>query len=248
MLKKPYFFCDVDGVINALPFERKFMPAKTIAYSENDLASLNQDVIDHRDFYNSRKHFKLDNEAKFTYWANTQYDLEIHWSKELITKLRELIASDQIEFVWLTMWNEHAVELLNPLFNFPDTIKNLHVERVYNDKYQSAKYESIKTLYSEFSKEEKRPFIWIDDVATAKFTTWPVLGENNDKDNPTSVKKELGVNSLILQTDSRFGIQKSEWKAIMSYLETGRVPRRENQKSNKASIEDNLSKSKKKGE
>ncbi len=186
----------------------------------------NYKVVDHREFYDPKLHFGLDQEKEFEYWHNPDQTLRIHYSTELISKLRKMIVQDRVEFVWLTMWNEQAPKLLNKLFGFPKDVINWQVWPRRDDYYQVSKPMAIKDFYSKVPRSERRPFIWVDDVATYSSVTWPMFAEGEYKYGPNPFKKQFGVDALILQTNPHYGIQRAEWQAIEYYVETGKVPRR----------------------
>jgi hypothetical protein len=208
----PTVFCDFDGVLNVMPYDRVWVgdDEKNGAWNSYGIWDKNNwKVVEVAP--DPKKHFVWDNIVDMPS-ENGTFTLRV--STELATRLGDLIRSGAIQFVWLTTWREEAVKLLNPLLGFPEDTPYLPWARRRSDYTHIGKFTALREFMEAIAPEERQPFIWIDDVATHDFI-------NNAKKHTRSTfdfKKKLGVSSLILETDPLYGISRSEMKRIDSFL------------------------------
>lgn len=208
-MSRPIFFlCDFDGVINA-PHDHNLWVKFLEVGSQPDI-----DTVPHpeRDF-NPKEHFSTDASV---YVSDSYTERKLLWSTELVDKIRFLHDSGKIVFIWVTGWKKKAVSILNPIFRFPDTVKFL--EPVGVDKSPSWIHDWKVTALVEWYKTVPAgsPFIWVDDIVTKEYVTYPKKGVLTDE-----LLNSLGnPPALIIHTDERYGLTRPEWSEIEKFLGT----------------------------
>jgi hypothetical protein len=222
----PFWFCDVDGVINAIPFERKWVGTDEQAKDTFELMDRNNWALE-RLHPNLETNFELDNEIVLEFDRNDEYQgildpklvtLKIRYSTELITQIRDLIVDNKINFVWLTTWKRQAVTKLNPIFGFPPETPYLEW-RTDGDDGQYNKIGGILDLYDDYKRtnpeETPQPFIWVDDVVTKDYVTT----EKDKSRNYNNVLTSHTSNAnLVIQTDPFWGISRDEMNRIQEFI------------------------------
>lgn len=177
---KPILFCDVDGVIRA-------RDGKTYSGNPSD--------------FNPETHYDMDQHTVFT---DRDDPWLFHYSTEMVKELRSLIEDDLVEFKWNTNWRSYAVSRLNPMFNFPDHITFLDI--AYDKKAYAQEYKG-HGISSFLADTPERPFIWLDDVATASF----VDGINQNKFD------HLTGERLIIQTKEQYALSRADIAEIRKF-------------------------------
>ena len=213
-LDKPIFFCDVDGVLNALPFERTWTGTEKIhgVYDPALWDSKNWRVD--RVEPDIKKSFALDQEPVVLLNKNHHYDasepkfseLQLRYSSTLIKRIRRLITEDKIAFVWLTSWKTEAVRLLNTEFGFPETTPFLDWA-TWSDLGQARKGWALLEFLE--SLDQKVPWVWVDDVATENYVARRYHDDRLDAN--------FGPR-LIIQTDPMWGINRNEMSRIEKFV------------------------------
>lgn len=208
----PTFFCDFDGVINALPYERVWVGGDKgdgQMYSPELYNPDNWNIVVRQT--DPALHFMWDEVVEV---ENSGQTFTLRFSTELVSNIMSLIHSGQINLVWLTSWNEEAVNTLNPLLGLPDDTPYLPWSQRRSDYSHRGKYTALRTLVNAIPRDKRSPFVWVDDVATSSFI-------NNAKKYQRSehnFKRSEGVSSLILQTDPLYGISRKEWARIDTFV------------------------------
>lgn len=208
----PTVFCDFDGVLNAMPFEEVWIGEGVI----DTIAMITRSNwrIEARQ-PDPKKHFVWDRVEEGSTGGKTY---TLRFSTELIEKFKELIESKRINFVWLTTWNADAVKVLNPLLGFPADTPYLPWFKAREEMGhgQGGKFRAIRDFFLESGDEGKHPFIWIDDVATDVYVDRTPEGY---KVKPWySFKEEHDVDSLILQPEHLYGINRNQWARIEKFV------------------------------
>ena len=207
----PTWFCDFDGVINAMPYERVWVGAEG-RISEFDMYDpTNWKVVTHQP--DESKHFGWDNVVEAETGGRT---FTLRFSSELVDNIRALITSGAINFVWLTSWNEDSMRVLNPLLGLPEDTPYLPWYQHRSDYEHMGKFSALKELLKEIAPSARKPFIWTDDVITKHFAPTDFEGRKNYVEYNFS--QRLKVDSLIIQTNPLFGIDRREWALIEDFL------------------------------
>lgn len=242
---KPYLFCDVDGVLNALMYYKIWvgpeLPPDTPWWDPMMTDRKNWGVERYKE--DLKKEFLIDREACTTLpakqngWGDITEEkkLILHWSSEVINTLRDLINSGKVDFYWLTTWRDDAVNLLNPLFDFPESTPFLQWQnRGMSDYNQSGKgsaiydlfrdkevwednkpYPTRRLLTDEEAAEVRKPFIWLDDVATSGSVNFPPSQYRRQN----HIQKTFKTKNLTIKTKPRSGINRKELAAIIRFAE-----------------------------
>ena len=214
---KPVLFCDFDGVVNQFPFlyekvhndveREEFITEglEVITHGLNEYA-LRKQVCDEQVFFVPDSRFM----AKA---GNGEF--MINYSSEMVSRLRGLIESDEVEFVWLTTWREHTVQL-DKQFGFPeDKVTWLPWQQRMSDYNHSGKGWAIDDWFEEHSEFVERRWVWLDDIATRSYCNW------NDFDGFVKPDRKLEYASkdcLILDTDDTWGISREQLNMIESFV------------------------------
>lgn len=234
MSDAPFFFCDVDGVVNALVYERVWVGEGSLLdtpwwhedyrdpknwaverYEADPVTAYVPDVEEFVDFPIKRYNAEGVKEVHKT------KKVVLNWSSELLSEMRELIVTGQVQFYWLTTWQESAVDILNDLFQFPKDTPFLDWEPwMYRDYGQLGKADAIRGFFKKRQEEGIRvagePFVWVDDSATQHLLNYPKFETRNAK--MYGFKKMFGMNNLIIRPDEREGINRDEMAAIKRFV------------------------------
>lgn len=82
------------------------------------------------------------------------------WSVELIDALREIDAREDVNFIWLTSWEEMAVEFLAPVIGLGENWPVLYS----NDQQDNLKtWWKLRALKDHSLITEPNKMIWLDD-------------------------------------------------------------------------------------
>lgn len=219
-MSKPIWFCDVDGVLNALPFERNWIGGSSSSgmYDPELWNPDNWETV--RLKPNTGPHFSLtDVTVSFNQWADSEYHrerkeenlrtLQLRYSPTLIKRIRRLIKDETINFVWLTAWQSEASRILNALFGFPE-IPFLAFNKYSTRGPDLMKLEALLDFFDEH--EEDAPWIWVDDTATrSSMDSWGRKRLN-----------ELihAQSRLVVQTDSKWGISRQQIHRIEKFAQS----------------------------
>lgn len=237
-MAKTVAFFDIDGVLNAFPFDRRWVGPSTKGLGMYDFAL--HDPKNWKDYeleVDPEAYFVLDQKRTFDYpsqYGGSPRRLVLRFSSELIERINVLIDSDMIDFYWLTTWRENAQSLAAPLFGMDSSLPSLMwYARGMSDYTQSGKANAIEQFYA---GSESRRFVWIDDVATENYlerddesadvdddyyaAPWGESireMEREERERRLSFPK-AGVERLIIQTDPHFGISRSQWDAVEAFV------------------------------
>jgi hypothetical protein len=117
---------------------------------------------------------------------------ELHWSGELVERLRALPA----DWVWLTSWFEVAQRELDPMLQVKSASSLFWTPDI--DQYD--KWEALVRDQN----RNPRPFVWADDVATEFFDASELL---------------TWVPHLVLTPDEEMGLTRADLDAIQTFFE-----------------------------
>lgn len=214
---KPVLFCDFDGVINQFPFlyeridndfDREMFTSEgfeIITHGLNEYA-LRKQVCDEKVFFYSDK--------RFTAKAGNGEFL-INYSSEMVSRLRDLIVTDKVEFVWLSTWREHTVAI-NTEFSFPeDKVSWLPWQQKMSDYTHSGKGWAVADWFEEHPEFVDRKWLWLDDVATRSYYNW---NEYDGFIEPSRKLEFANENCLILDTDDIWGISRAQLNKIEEFV------------------------------
>lgn len=215
---KPVLFCDFDGVINQFPFKY----ARETDGSHNVVLEYNGQTSYGflREEFDNEKFFEHTNFVMLETYKGT---FPISYSSEMVERLRNLILSDKVEFIWLTTWRDEAVRLLNPMFDFPDNLTFLHWQSRMSDYNHAGKSHAVMDYFEEDPTRLGRKMVWLDDVATRDFKTWDdktgfIENKRAEMTGYNSSVKVFPENKLIMLTDEFFGISKAGMSAIENFV------------------------------
>lgn len=208
---KPILFCDFDGVINQFPFRY-----------EKETDGSHDVIIEHHEQTNYGflwDNFDEENFFKYTDFVmlNTiKGTFPITYSKDMVNRLCKLILSDKVEFVWLTTWREEATHLLNPLFEFPESVTFIPWTQKMSDYNHAGKAHAIMNYFEEDDKRLERKMIWLDDVATRRLENWD---ENEGFITNTYLDTfNFPEEKLIILTDEFYGLSKKGMSTIEDFV------------------------------
>lgn len=213
---KPVLFCDFDGVINQFPYiYNRVMDADDRAGFEavgleiiklglNDWALQKQVFDDSKFFAPDGRFFAKAENGEFL----------INYSSEMVDRLRSLIVSDKVEFIWLTTWREHTA-MLNEKLGFPDMVSWLPWQQRMSDYNHAGKGHAIADWFEDNPEFSDRKWVWLDDVATRSFCNW---NENEGFVEPPRKLEAANINCLILDTDDTWGISREQMNIIETFV------------------------------
>lgn len=213
---KPILFCDFDGVINQFPylykrvsndFEREeFINAGLeVLQVGSDVWALQRNVCDKEKFFAP--------DGRFVAKAENGEFL-ISYSSEMVERLRRLIVSDAVEFVWLTTWRQYT-DRLNEELGFPDIVSWLPWQQRMSDYNHMGKGHAISYWFEDHPEFADRKWVWLDDVATSRFSNW---NEDEGFVEPSFTLDNVNSNCLILDTDDMWGLSRAQFDKIESFV------------------------------
>jgi hypothetical protein len=220
---KPYLFLDFDGVINAFPYDRRWIGPETDG-NENDLFGFEllnpknwaYDIVEP----DPTTHFPLDTISEATHNGRT---FRITYSAELVEALKELIVEDKVNFLWLTTWREASLTELNPMLGFPNEKADFlpwYDTTASVSNPQLGKYWGLTDFIIEEAKQKRlekdTPLIWVDDVATTGFYN---LSEQEKKRRTEEARDPFFTYpTLVIQPDDKWGISRAELALIQEMV------------------------------
>lgn len=209
---KPVIFCDVDGVVNQFPYryERETDGSHDVAVEYGGMMNYGF----RRAWFDESVHFR---DTDFVMVDTVKGLFPIVYSSEMVERLRLLIFSDAVEFVWLSTWREEAVRLLNPLFGFPSSVGFLPWLDRRGDSSQNGKLNAVVDFFVQRPEFVDRKMVWLDDVATKGFETW-VSGVGFVTPKVDLSDYGVNVDGLIVKTDEFFGLSREELTAVEGFV------------------------------
>lgn len=214
---RPILFCDFDGVINQFPFIHQRVindedradyiteGLEIVTHGLNEYA-LRKQVCDEKVFFYP--------DSRFVAKAGNG-EFIINYNSEMVSRLKGLIDSDVIEFVWLTTWREHTVQL-DEKFGFPaDKVSWLQWQQKMSDYNHAGKGWAIDDWFEEHPEFNKRRWVWLDDVATRSYYNW---NEYEGFIKPTRSLEHANHDCLVLDTDDTWGISKKQLNMIEEFV------------------------------
>lgn len=220
----PIWFCDVDGVLNGMPFEQRWVGPENFK-PEFDFEILNPKYWETFEIEPDLEHFfPLDNKVTVSFNKNAYLEsfppkyqnLTIRYSSELMERIAALVHAGKVNFVWLTTWQSEAIRLLNPMFGLPEDTPFLNWNHT-SDLGQVRKGWALADYYEKL--ENKPKFVWVDDVATENFVNSGLTSTGMYPIGDTFPHMD-GVESLIIQTDGHWGISRAEIDLIENFLKS----------------------------
>jgi len=196
------FFSDVDGVLhipnhirvnrdgqNVIPFSKEWKHN-----NEYEVVELVRDPTQHYPITHSEK-------------VVPQADWDFHWSDEMLAEIRFLINQGWIDFVWLTNWRHHAVNILNPLFNLPEHVSFLPWEITDN---HDMKAPALLSFYEQTPIKNRKPFVWVDDKANVDYIPEGKFG--------SFFQTTFQVDALVITTDPQYGLSQQNLADIHDFV------------------------------
>lgn len=226
----PFWFCDVDGVLSPIPYEKEWNAPAGQSNLETTIMLMNdRGYTVKRVEADPSTHFPVETELLIPFNRAGDYedflppnikDVNIRFNTEAINRVREIILSGTVNFVYLTSWNHQAITLLNPVFGFPDTIPFLGWEGNHTDYgSQYGKRNAIIDFYETLKKSGSTlpPFVWVDDQVTVHHET---IDSNGQPGRWNSLMREHTgeVDSLIIKTDTRWAISRDELTSVENFI------------------------------
>ena len=212
-MSKPILFCDFDGVLNTFPYKYHRINDE---FERENYAADGLEILQHGANEYALQRYPIDEEQYFR--ADERFiaaagngSFIIHYSSEMVDRIRNLIDTGKIEFVWLSTWRAHTITL-NEHLNFRN-VSWLDWEQKMSDYNQVFKKVAIRDYFTE---NEPRPFIWLDDVATIGSVNFP---EEDDGWDANPLFKKYDLPSLIIKPFEQFGISRVELDAIEKFVE-----------------------------
>lgn len=210
---KPIIFCDFDGVLNQFPYSYSKDTDGSHAVIVEKNGHINYGFL-REDFDSS--HFFIPN--NFTLVDSSKGVFPITYSSEMVTRLRNLIVEDVVDFVWLSTWREEAVQHINPLFNFPDHVTYLNWQQRFSDYNHAGKGHAIMDYFEEHPDQLPRKMVWLDDVATRGYVNWFADMGFQPEATYGMLSDRLPSERLVIQTNELYGISRTELDVIENFV------------------------------
>lgn len=241
---KPTIFIDIDGVINALPYERVWigpegpLPGGMWDPGYNDPANWRLDTLTpdlELQYPISRQiHVELDrwmdhpqsyiDDYLIKKMPERRYKkIRLNLMDEMLDELRGLIQKYDLQVVYLTFWRSEALRLLEPELKLGATT---YLDWFTgSDRGHALKIDALASFYEQ--TDIRTPFVILDDESTRGIThegaqLWysnPRYAEQYPE--KTVQTKELNsIPKLILQQDIRWGIERLDLQKIREFAES----------------------------
>lgn len=232
---RPIVFLDIDGVINALPYEREYIGPKTGSFYDHEL-------FDPKNW----KTTKLEPNLKEAYPITGRYTvlldryaeysedravelseahgrerfkkITINLMADMLSDFRSIVQDYDLQVIYLTFWKSEALRLLEPELQLGATA---YLDWwTGSDRGHRLKIDSLMRLYEE--TDIRTPFAVFDDESTVGLKTdidlWPTRRMNNDR---LAQHRELNqIPKLIFTQDPRWGIQRAELLELRKFAES----------------------------
>lgn len=229
--KLPFWFCDVDGVLSPIPYEKEWhAPAGQTELEATIMLMNNRGYTVKRVEPDISTHFAVETELVIPFNKAGDYedilppnirDVNIRFNVEVINRVRNIILSGKVNFVYLTSWNHQAITLLNPVFNFPSSTPFLRWSGNHTDYgSQYGKRNAIIDFYETLKKsgmDSLPPFIWVDDQVTVGHETVNEYGEPGHW-NSLLNEQTGATDSLIIKTDTRWGLSRADLASVENFV------------------------------
>lgn len=220
----PIIFVDIDGVINGIPYEKKWIgPEDT-----NDPFELHKSANWRWVRVHSESSLDYELSDKFTVEIDLHHDshehrfggatpmvedrreVDITYAPEMLEELRGFRERGEAQIVYLTWWRSEALRVLEPTLKlgavgYLDWQSNSslgHLRKIY----------ALADLYEQF--ELRNRFIVCDDEALRKITPssalWTPGSRANDELN--------SIARLFIEPDPRWGINRDHIESMRKFL------------------------------
>jgi hypothetical protein len=142
---KPMMFLDFDGVLNALMRPLAAYPADGVFWPDR---------------------------TAVTYPAGYA-PTPIHWSSELVDRIRALIIEDRVSFTWLTTWQNYVETELVPALGIADAADKMAVEP-WMRHGEVNQFDGKSSAVRRFlTARADTPVVWVDDeIASRTAADW----------------------------------------------------------------------------
>jgi len=220
--EKPILIFDIDGVLNRVPVEERYIGPDCGEDQEKDWLlggcehrrdPLNWEIVripEDADLFEGIPSPEYRGEQIHRDWQVTLWV-----SKELSKELRTLEASGKADIIFMSMWQENT-RYLNGLMgtHFP----YLEVPRKLSQSETGAKHTALFSFLRKvyLNHGSIPPFTWADDVVTADtyrgtiqqiISSWLQANKINEPAN------------LIFYTEPEEGLKRSDWHQILDFVD-----------------------------
>ncbi len=199
----------IDGVIKTTPYVQK-------EYKEllptDEAQSLGAGWFSVKLYANPLTSFVLDSNATIDFYnraRNVNVDLYIDFSSELVEKLKLLADNPDVDFRWLSQWDENSLKLNEAvgLEGIP------YVPVSYPIYGTTPKMDSIQKLF-DGDKSLPTNVIWVDFNASRETLNHAPIKVNTD-----AYHSQYGLDRfLTINPDVTFGLSRSEFKLIENFI------------------------------
>jgi len=135
----------------------------------------------------------------------------VNWSSELVRKLNAAKDKYGFEWLWLTTWVDNAPRYVDfHLGTRSDGFVDWDVDGGIALSASTAVVENVRSnrkyaALLDNLRANPRPFVWVDDSATAKY-------------NPDDFVGDLDVPHLVVTPDARYGIDANDLSRVLEFL------------------------------
>lgn len=238
---KPIIFLDIDGVINALPYEREWIGPEfplpgglwDLAYTDpknwqwNELSPdlalqypVSRQIKVELDRWLDQPQSYIDDYLMKEMPEKRYRKLQINLMDEMLDEMREIIEAHGMQIVYLTFWRSEALRILEPILNLGGV--SFLDWNTHSDRGHRLKIDALQYLYEK--ADIRTPFVIFDDESTAGLTApntplWYFDTRYAEKypDKATQIMELNSIPKLIVQTDARWGIERAHIDALRDF-------------------------------
>jgi len=238
---KPIIFLDIDGVVNPIRRQRKWVGPDSLAGGQWDpelykasnwkLEELTHDpelhypvsrklTVDIDRWFDLGEHMI---EWNLSQWPEKRYKtLTINLMDEMLDELRELVEKFGFQVVYLTYWRSEALRLLEPELRLGATAYLDWNTR--SDRGHRLKIDALQDFYER--TDIRTPFVILDDESTAGLKSDADLWYSNPRyadrnpEKAAQVKELNTIPKLVFQQAPEWGIERAHLEEIRKFAES----------------------------
>lgn len=216
---KPILFFDIDGVFNRIPFVEIYIgPDCDCADRDSYLGCVHGKNPLHWEIRRMELEDDLFDDIPATLedgvLLHEDWKFRIWVSEELTQGLQDIYSSDQVDIIFLSMWQEHS-RYLNGLFG--TSIPHIPIPRKLTESEHGAKHRALFGFLEELNATHGSitPFGWVDDVVTASIHGVDIHTQISERLAELSIDEPP---TLILNPATSEGIRRSHWQQILDFV------------------------------
>ena len=233
----PIIFIDIDGVINSIPFEERWIgPERRTLSTINDrnnweyvrvesdnpedyeierefLVTLNRDHYHHESRFGDPTKAPRGRELR-------EAQAMIRVSEEMLEGLRTLVRERKAQIVYLTWWRSEALRVIEPEINL-GAVGYLDWNSE-SDLGHRAKLHALANLYEGF--DMRNPFVVIDDEALKGirdgYTNLWYVSPSAPNEAQERALELNAIEHLYVEPDTRWGINRMHMASIHGFIDS----------------------------